>query len=112
MFGVADLYNRRPPSMRFQVKPHSGILSVFLPERRPSALAIGHLAAASLLLLPWHSFSPAALPSAGRGGERRGRKNAHARWTLPPAARRSRNPSCRLASLTARAGRSDNRLSV
>jgi hypothetical protein len=37
--------------MRFQVKPHSGILSVFLPERRPSALAIGHLAAASLLLL-------------------------------------------------------------
>src|SRR5260370_33049236 len=94
--------------MRFQVKPHSGILSVFLPERRPSALAIGHLAAASLLLLPWHSFSPAALPSAGRGGERRGGKNAHPRWTRPPAAPRPRNPSCRLGPVTAPTGPLDD----
>jgi hypothetical protein len=62
--------------MRFRVKPHSGILSVFLSTRGPSALAIGPLAGASLLRLPWHSFSPAALPSPGRGGARRGRKNA------------------------------------
>src|SRR5450755_423112 len=62
--------------MRFQVKPHSGILWLFLSTRGPSARAIGHLADASLLALPWHSFSPAALPSPSVGGERRGRKNA------------------------------------
>jgi hypothetical protein len=62
--------------MRFQVKPHSGILLFFSSPRGPSALTIGHLAGASLLPLPWHSFSPAALPSPGRGGEQRGRKNA------------------------------------
>src|ERR1700731_2841630 len=67
----------------------SSALAFFLPRRSPLSRSWGRAAG-------------------GRGG----RKNAHARWTLPPAARRSRNPSCRLASLTARAGRSDNRLSV
>src|ERR1022692_1777870 len=62
--------------MRFRVKPHSGILLFFSSTRGPSALAIGQLARASLLPLPWHSFSPAALPSPAAGGERRGRKNA------------------------------------
>ena len=73
--------------MRFCVKPHSGILAFFLSKRGPAALAIGHLAVASLLLLSWHSFSPAALPSPAAGGERRGRKNAMPR--LHPSARGS-----------------------
>src|ERR1035438_7181807 len=62
------------PSMRVRVKPHSGILSFFCLKRGPSTLTIGHLADASLLALPWHSFSPAALPSPSLrecgGGER------------------------------------------
>src|SRR5262245_13215763 len=53
----------------------------FLSTRGPPALTYGFRADASLLPLPWHSFSPAALPSPRAGGERRGRKNAHARRT-------------------------------
>jgi hypothetical protein len=102
----------RPPSMRFRVKPHSGILCFFLAPRGPSTLTIGQLAAASLLPLSWHSFSPAALPSPCRGGERRGRKNALSWRTLPHPDRCLRRPCCRLASSTDRAGRPDNRLSV
>jgi hypothetical protein len=73
--------------MRFCVKPHSGILAFFLSKRGPAALAIGHLAIASLVLRSWHSFSPAALPSPVAGGERRGRKNAVPR--LHPSSRGS-----------------------
>jgi len=62
--------------MRFQVKPHSGILSFFLSTRRPSALAIRHPADASLLPSPWHSFSPAALPSPCGWGRAAGEKEA------------------------------------
>jgi hypothetical protein len=86
-----------PPSMRLEVKPHSGILLLFRSTRGPSALAIGHLAHASLLALSWHSFSPAALPSPGRGGARRGRKNARL-GTRFRARLGAGIPSCRLAS--------------
>jgi hypothetical protein len=75
---LGSLRTTPQPSMRFCVKPHSGILAFFLSKRGPAALAIGHLAVASLLLLSWHSFSPAALPSPAAGGERRGEKECRA----------------------------------
>ncbi len=53
----------KPPSMRLEVKPHSGILLLFRSWRGPSTLTIGQFAFASLLPLSWHSFCPAALPS-------------------------------------------------
>src|SRR5262249_52433610 len=88
------------PSMRLEIKPHSGILSFFSLNRGRSTLAIRLFAFASLLALPQHSFSPAALPSPAAGGGRRGRKNAAPFCGCPrPGARCWLLPSCRLASL-------------
>ena len=55
-------HHNLPPSMRFRVKPHPGILSVFLRRRGQAARAIRLFADASLLPRPQHSFSPADLP--------------------------------------------------
>ena len=68
--------------MRFRVKPHSGILSVFLRRRGQAARAIRLFADASLLPRPQHSFSPADLPSPAAGGGGGERMLTHAVATL------------------------------
>jgi hypothetical protein len=80
---------RTPSAAVYEVSNQapSGILSFFLSSRGPPALTIGCLAVASLLPLPCHSFSPAALPSPGRGGER-GEKECRNRRLLPARSQR------------------------